>query len=161
MLPRGCWTKAAHSSLYSPLASAGRSPSMAQLSMSPTGLNSSPQKLVLAGLSGTQSLQPQPGGFLGRHGAPTPRCPSSSSHHTAKHPSKPMPLGSAREHPGLQKLPWQDTGTGCATFALPRRTSALWCLAGISGAVEAAEPGTQAPPRSDTRWCHPAWVLSL
>lgn len=86
VLPRGCWTRAAH---RCPSARAGRSPSMAQLSMSPAGLHRSLQKLLAAGISGR--LQPWPGASLGGPDDPTAQHPSSFSlsfHQTAKHPKK-------------------------------------------------------------------------
>lgn len=179
-----------------------------------------PKSLSLLTSLGDSPLQPWPGGSLGGQDTPTLQCPSSSFlslHHTAKHPSKPVPLGSAQEHPGLQKLlgldasnianaipkpplhrapactaAWHTTpapvrtsptwgshewhhgctspqrprapdrlGTDYVTFALPRLCTALQCLAGTSGAEEAAELGAQPPPHRDACLCHPAWVLSL
>lgn len=130
-------------------------------------------------LSSTQEhpgLQKLPGLDTGRVANAVPKLPlsaclhSAPAHATMWHTTPTLartspPWGSHKWHHGCV-LPQRARtsgclGTGCVIFALPRHCMALQCLAGTSGAREAAEPGAQPRPRRDVRLCHPAWVLSL
>lgn len=119
---------------------------MAQAQLVCTGVLKSSASLPSLGDS---PLQPWPGGCLGRQDAPAHQCSSSSSlssHHTAKHPNKPMQLSSAQEHPGLQKLPGVDAGR--VANAVPKLPRLCACTEPQHVLPHGAQPLPQHVPHS-------------